>query len=80
MTTIELVKTELENNNLPTTGVYSTLPNMAYNLTLNILYFGESELEKSNLGKGVKTVALMMAKKDGRKPTVCKNTFKTILV
>lgn len=79
-TTIQTVTAELTNNNLSTTGIYSTLPELTYRLVLNILHFGESALSKSTLGLKVKEIALSLAKKDGRKPVICKATLKTILV
>lgn len=79
MTTLLNVTLELEKNNFPTTGAYSSIPQSTYHLIISILHFGESQLEKSTLGKGIKLLALDLAKKDGRKPVICKNTLKTIL-
>lgn len=79
MTTIQTVTTELKKNNLPTTGIYSTMPKLTYNLIINILNFGEIALAKSTLGATVKQIAVSLAKIDGRKPVICPTTLKTIL-
>ncbi len=81
MTTITTVTTALENSNFPTTGdSYSKIPQMTFSLVLNILHFGDSALASSKLGKGIKDLAIQLAKKDGRKPVICQSTFKTILL
>ena len=80
MTNLNTVTNELKSNNFPTTGSYESFPEMTYNLVIDILHFGEEVIEESTLGKGIKTLALEIAKKDGRKSVVCSETFKNILV
>jgi len=80
MTTLGTVTKALENRNFKTNGVYSELPKITYNLIIKVLNFGESQIEKSTLGKGVKELVLELARLDGRKSIVCPVTFKNILV
>ena len=80
MTTLENVTAELKRLNFPTTGSYSKLPESTYNLVLNILHFGNKAIEESTLGKGIKALAIELAKKDGRNLIVCKETLKTVLI
>ena len=61
MITLETVKTELKNNNFPLTGSYETLPEITYQLVKNIIQFGNDEVKKSTLGKGIKEIALRLA-------------------
>lgn len=79
MTTLATVTNELKHNNFPTTGCYEKIPQLTYSLVINILHFGENEINKSTLGKGIKEIALKLAKADGRKPSICPNTCKTVL-
>lgn len=79
MTTLETVTNELKKNNIPTTGSYERIPQMTYSLVIKILNFGEGVLESSSMGWKVKEIAVNLAKKDGRKPVVCQETFKTVL-
>lgn len=79
MTTLENVTNELIALKLPTTGIYSKIPKLTYDLVINILHFGESAVEKSTLGKGVKTLAITLANKDGRKPEICTKSLKITL-
>lgn len=80
MTTIESVTAALEANNIPTTGVYEALPKTTYNLVIKILHFGESILDETSVGAGVKAVAKQLAKEDGRKCVICPTTLKNVLV
>ena len=79
MTTLKNVTAELESLNLPITGIYSKVPQLTFSLLLDILHFGESAIQKSTLGKGIKELAIELAIKDGRKSIICPVTFKNIL-
>lgn len=81
MTTLEKVTQELKNKNIPTTGVYSSIPKNTFMLVRSILFFGkEKALSASGLGFKVKDLAVQLAEKDGRKPILCDITGKYILV
>lgn len=76
-TTIEIIKNELKQNEIPFTGVYSKVPEMILSAVNNIKHFGPESISKRNLGKGVKRIALELAEKDTREAKLING--KTIL-
>ncbi len=80
MTTIESVTAELINKNIRIDCSYSVLPKLTYDLVINVLHFGPEAVNDSTLGQSIKDIALDLAIKDGRSPSVCPKTYNTILV
>lgn len=79
MVNLENVTSELENIGIRTTGCYSELPKLTMRLVINILHFGTSAIDNSNLGVRIKRLAVELAKKDGRTPSICPETLKITL-
>jgi len=76
-TTIEIIKNELKENNLPFTGAYERMPLMMLEVINNIKRFGVDAINNSTLGRATKRIALQLAEKDTRELVIING--KTIL-